>query len=217
MEFAPIIDALKDFIPETLVHILVVIAFAIFIIGWVIPKVLRIFKCGYKFGKRVNRLLSLADEFKNNGGSSLRDAIDRIEANTHLVSGRLNGLFYVFGQNLGVITLETNSSGEVIHISKKWSDLTGLNLEESLGFGWLNGIVDDDRQKVGTDFSTSVIEKREFHAEFELYNRIYDDTTKVKSYSIVIRDNNAKIVRYLIIITPNSSTGRGDYNAEFKS
>jgi len=217
MEFAPIVDALKDFIPESLIHLLIVIAFCIFIIGWVIPKIISVFKIGYGFGKKINRLFSLADEFKNNGGSSLRDAIDRIESNTNLVSGRLNGLFYVFGQNLGVVTIESDINGKVVHICKRWTELTGLNVDESLGHGWLNGILDKDRLTVGMDFAAAVKETREFHSEFSIHNRTTNKITKVKSYSIVIRDNNKGAVRYLIIITPNNPVTKGDYNAEFKS
>lgn len=209
MEFAPIIDAFKSFIPEWLIHSLIVIAFAIFIIGWVIPKIISVYKIGYSFGKKVNRLLGLADEFKNNGGSSLRDAIDRIENNIVVLGGKLNGLFFAFGENSGIITLEANKKGEIINSSKKWNEVTGLSEAETVGYGWLNGIHDKNKDDVYEAWKDAISQEREFHIQHSLFNRITSKKITVETYSLVVKNSKNIPLQYIMVMTP--------INDDFKS
>lgn len=84
------------------------------------------------------------DQFKPNGGSSLRDAIDRIEKNLHILDARQISLFDL---SLAGVFI-TDEKGHCIYVSPSWCELTGLLPMQAMGDGWTAGIDQNDRERV---------------------------------------------------------------------
>lgn len=98
--------------------------------------------------KSVKKSLS---ELKPNGGSSLRDAIDRIESKTEEIEFNLAA---VEAQIKGRLELDqggsffTDEEGSCAWVDSTWSELTGIELSKALGDGWIDGIHAEDRYSV---------------------------------------------------------------------
>lgn len=86
----------------------------------------------------------LHEQFKPNGGSSLRDAIDRIEKNLHVIDARQISLF---DMSLAGVFI-TDEKGHCIYVSPSWCELTGLLPMQSMGDGWTAGVGEVDRERV---------------------------------------------------------------------
>ena len=61
---------------------------------------------------------------------------------------------------------KTDSDGLCIFVNKKWMEIAGLTLEESLGEGWSNAIYIEDRQKVFKEWSRCAQKNIDFKLEY---------------------------------------------------
>jgi len=206
-----LIDSLKYFIPAGLINGLIIFAFILFLIGWVVPKLISWFQIGRRFWNRVSNLLDITNEFKNNGGSSIKDAIDNIGYNVvkisseiSILSGKLNSVFYVVGEESGVAVFEADVSGKVIYACRRWLEMTSLSTEESKGHGWQNAIFEADKDRVIKTFDEAVEDGIEFYIHYSIYNRLNNQIIPVKSYSLIIRDSAGQPIRYLIVVAPEN-------------
>jgi hypothetical protein len=59
-------------------------------------------------------------------------------------------LFETLAMASPVGIFRTKSDGYTTYVNPKWLELTGLTFEESIGFGWLNAVHPDDREKLKT-------------------------------------------------------------------
>lgn len=83
-------------------------------------------------------------EFKPNGGSSIRDSLNRLEIG--LAVNRQTSL--TLASVVGVAYFQADKDGEYIYVSRDWQRLTGTFSEDALGHGWLQSIHEDDRDKI---------------------------------------------------------------------
>ena len=103
-------------------------------------------------------------EMKPNGGSSLRDAIGRIETRGAASETKIN---LVFAQ-LSVAAFETDVNGKCLFVTDAWSRLTGIPHLEALGHGWINGIHPEDRDRVFEEWDHSVKQTRPFSLTYRV-------------------------------------------------
>jgi PAS domain S-box-containing protein len=105
----------------------------------------------------------LQDQFKPNGGSSLRDAIDRIERKLHIIDARQISLFDL---SLAGVYI-TDIKGHCTYVSPSWCELTGLIPVQAMGDGWVAGISDEDREHVFTLWHKSVERGAIFESKYK--------------------------------------------------
>jgi PAS domain S-box-containing protein len=110
-------------------------------------------------------LLQIADEFRPNGGNSLRDVINRLETSMAISSQRDRAMF----SYLDIAVFETDVTGAYTFVSKDWCTLTGLSPDQSAGDGWINCVVADQRDSVMLAWKRSISERREFALEYRIY------------------------------------------------
>lgn len=80
-----------------------------------------------------------------------------------------------------VVLWMTNEKGETIYINQTWLDWSGSSYEDSLQYGWINFIVEEDREAAGAAFMRN-FEKRNIH-QFDFRIRKRDGSTAwVSSY-----------------------------------
>jgi PAS domain S-box-containing protein len=103
-------------------------------------------------------------ELRPNGGSSLRDAVARIEARVAKGESKVNALF----GEVGVAMLEADSDGACTFVSPAWSRLTGVSISDAIGWGWINSVHHGDRDAVVHEWRSAVEQHRACSLRFRL-------------------------------------------------
>lgn len=132
----------------------------------------------------------IKSEFMPNGGSSMRDVINRIDSTLASHDAKIE---MIFTQN-GYATFEADSKGKVISVNRDWCKTTNMMPHEATGDGWLQGVHLNDRERVQTEWNESVDQGREFHLSCRLGNPSTDDYKEFTVNSKLIRDSKGKHV-----------------------
>ena len=131
----------------------------------------------YNVSRAFREIYAISQQFKNNGGSSFCDKIDKIVNKLERVESALEmniGLVYHLCSDLELAVYHTLPGGECRWVSRAWCELTGLTFEESLGHGWRSAIHPHDRDKIMEEWTECVTECRTFRAVFRFQHS--DDT-----------------------------------------
>ena len=111
-----------------------------------------------------SKLDSLVSELRPNGGKSLRDLVEKINENTtynrEYVRATLDNDFQMI--------YETDSKGEYLWVNHTYGRYTGKQVEDLLGYGWLNSIATDHRSTVREEWESAIEEHRDFNLEYEI-------------------------------------------------
>lgn len=105
---------------------------------------------------------ALKAEFKPNHGSSLRDAIDRIDRRLHFLDQQTRVLLADDTRPIFI----SDSKGEYIWCNKAYLHLTGRTMEDVLGYGWKNCIPNNERANVIAEWQAALSEKRDFRLRY---------------------------------------------------
>jgi PAS domain S-box-containing protein len=96
---------------------------------------------------------------KTNGGSSMMDKLNRIEALVMMTSGQHRAMMIDHPQ--GIFT--TDAGGRTDWVNRTYCRLLGVTMEESVGFNWKNFIYDDtEREAYFIEWEVAVRDRREF-------------------------------------------------------
>lgn len=144
-----------------------------------IKKMIQLYRDMKSFGKNINTTIKqvneiypivnkLNEDLKPNGGSSLRDAIDRIDHRVALSEQRSR----YFAEHPGEISFETDVDGNTIWVSRGWEAVYGVSRDDAMGRGWIGGVHPDDREDVVREWYNAVKDKR----RFEMRYRVNDET-----------------------------------------
>lgn len=109
-------------------------------------------------------LTSIAEQFKTNGGSSLRDRVDTI-------STTLDSIVTMNMVSMNLIAfplLRADGSGQVSWINRQFTHETGLSEGEAAGLGWLNMILPDHRDHARAEWLSAIKDARSIKIEFTL-------------------------------------------------
>jgi len=104
----------------------------------------------------------LVSEMHPNGGTSLRDSLNRIEEQISLTSERSRGRWLDAPEML----FETTVDGECIWVNRTYTRGVQRSIAELLGSGWVNVIALEDRETVVAAWYKAVKEDREFDMAF---------------------------------------------------
>ncbi|WP_205573375.1 PAS domain S-box protein [Flavisolibacter nicotianae] len=71
--------------------------------------------------------------------------------------------------NASPVTLwMTDAEGETIYINQTWIDWVGGTIESQLGNGWLNCVLEADRDRVRTEFRGAFTARKQFISEYQI-------------------------------------------------
>lgn len=138
-------------------------------------------------------LRELLAEIRPNGGSSLRDAIDRIEK---IQTAQTNRQRVVLSLSQDAY-FEADAQGMCLYVNHRWEELTGLTLAESRGSGWLHGITEADRALVLEEWNAAVHDRRPFRLRFRYENVVTGEITPVYVRAVAVNDHKDGVVGYL--------------------
>jgi len=121
-------------------------------------------------------------QLRTNGGTSLKDAMNRIETklgevknDVAVLKGRESARMYLDAQP----TFECDANGYATALNKSLLDLMGLEIDEAIGYGWLKSVKQIDQDRVQREWESSVMNGREFNSNYTLINQITHKETNV--------------------------------------
>ena len=105
------------------------------------------------------KLDSIMKELKPNGGSTLRDAIQRLESRQGMLTAKFIAML---DQPNNPPTFETDAAGRCTWASSSYLSMIGRSFDEISGYGWTNAIHLDDLENVRDEWNLAVEQKRTF-------------------------------------------------------
>lgn len=108
------------------------------------------------------RVEKLVKEMERNGGSSIRDSLDRIEKSVALIDERQKILLGLVPYGI----VETDGKGRVIYANRTYLHWTGRAEPEVIGDGWSNSVHPNDRERIRHEWMEAVKERRAYEGRF---------------------------------------------------
>jgi PAS domain S-box-containing protein len=122
------------------------------------------------------KLKKLLEQTTTNGGSSLRDQMNRIETYVQDLS-----LLVEAGHHLSPKPIfRTDSQGNFTWVNTAFTRLVGMGLDELRGLGWISAIDPADVQRVTVEWDIAVRDRRKFESVMQIMNSLSQQTKKVK-------------------------------------
>jgi len=94
----------------------------------------------------------------------------------------------------------TDAQGDCIYVNKRWCEMSGLTLEESLGQGWLCALHPEDRERIINQWVRTVLEGWPFKSEYR-FQRPDGVITWVFGQAIADLGENGELLGYVGTIT----------------
>lgn len=142
-------------------------------------------------------------ELSTNGGSSLKDAINRIELKLALQDGKHKVTLSL----LDVPIWESDENGNCLWVNRAYRRITGYDIDSVKDMGWVSIIASCDRERVSEEWESSVKD----HRHFSLTYNILTPVGKVLSvdgegYPIYLNDSSKNTVKgYIgVLLVKNS-------------
>lgn len=146
----------------------------------------KVYKGGRKVTEQWNRMVQ---ELTPNGGSSIKDAIGRIETRQLIevqVRKALNN-DAIYG------IWESDAEGKCTYASRTCQRLVGRSYEDLEGWGWVSAVHADDRKRVSEGWKLALEQKREFNDEFRILKPDGSETQVISvGHPLKDRDGNLK-------------------------
>ncbi len=157
-----------------------------------VKNILSFFKDFFLIPKRVKFMIA---ELSHNGGSSIKDALNRIE--NRQISNELK-LIYVVDSIENSGSFETDITGSCVKVSVGYCHLIGRNEEESLGTGWTNYLHPEDKQKVMKDWEEAIESKRYYIGTYRMIKNDEIFTVFCRAYPLT--NTKKEVLGYFGII-----------------
>lgn len=148
----------------------------------------------------INSVNGIKAQFENNGGSTLKDAIDNLQKSVLRIEQR-----QIMGEQRTKALMnsdptknffEANEKGECLWASVGYLRLTGKSLEDVRGNGWIGVIAPEDRKRVVEEWSDAVTQNRDFQSRYRMLS-VDGNTVPVKCTSSVMRNDSHVGVGYM--------------------
>ena len=143
--------------------------------------------------KAVDTLIS---EMRPNGGSTMRDSLNRIEQGMALQDQRQKMLMSDMENGI----LEMNTEGACVWVNRTLTRTAGRSFEELLGRGWVNMIASAEREAVVTEWNDAISGQREFDFEFTIVVPTGGARIKVIARSLLMRTAMGKVLGYMLSV-----------------
>lgn len=198
-------DILVGIFGPTAVSILFVSIGLIILYKFLKPILISICSTACSLKNRFVNLLSITEQFQNNHGSSMRDAIDAIHSNVidikrdiKIIDGRTTTIMSIIGDNqMSVGMYETDKNGNCIFVNGRWTEITGMSIDDAQSYGWVNSIHPDDREKVQENWDYALRHSSKFDMIYSIINIKTQKTTKVRGYALPIKSTDNSVIRFV--------------------
>lgn len=142
--------------------------------------------------KQYLMVRTILAEFKPNGGSSLRDAINKIQNTVVIVDARQ----WAIVAGLRDPMWESDATGGCVRANRALLDLVQRNFDEMAGTGWENIVCPDDKTRVWQEWNSAVERKRTFESVYCVVDRT-GERFRVQAIAIPFRSPTNEVVGYV--------------------
>lgn len=139
-----------------------------------------------------SKIKLISEEFRPNGGSTLRDAINRIEEKVTLTEQKTVAII----KSLPLGTWVSDSKGKCVDLNKSFCNITGRTESELKGDNWINWIVQTERDDVFEEWNKCVNNVLNFDMiyRFTLPNQ---KVQKVHAIAYQLRNEKGALIGFL--------------------
>jgi len=134
----------------------------------------------------------IAAEFRPNGGSSLRDAINRIEDKIMLQEQKTIAII----KSLRIGTWIADEKGKCIDVNKSLCEIVDRTESEILGDNWLNWVHPDEKDDVFMEWNRCVQNDLNFDIEYR-YVLPNKKIQLVHAMAYRLKDNKGNLIGFL--------------------
>ncbi len=148
---------------------------------------------GYKQKIILDQILA---QLHPNGGSSLRDSLNRIERNQAVMvsEAKLASRWQrLMVDEIGLATFIADAEGKFTSVSQGYLNMTGLTIGEVIADGWRNSFAEKERETVGAAWGDAVKEERDFHISTVYFNHSTRQTLPVYIDAYVVHTDDGVV------------------------
>lgn len=138
------------------------------------PFVVAFIVWAYKLYKTLNYIMA---ELKPNSGSSLRDAINRIENKVATIDLAQKAYMDV---DSPIPIFQTDFEGNLVWVNKAYLKLVSRPMNEVLGTGWELIIPQEERSRIREEWYRAIKEHRVFEYCYDLINSETENKIRIK-------------------------------------
>ena len=154
-----------------------------------------VLKPGYKMFKKLQKVLDTVEriekEFSPNGGGSMKDTLNRIEAR-QMKSEQRQKVLLLDSDDL---IYETDANGETTWVNRTYTRITSKGIDELKGSGWISCVHYDDQEKVMETWKTCFAQSRDFDMNFRMVTP--DKIINVNSKAHPLVNDRNQVIGYL--------------------
>lgn len=134
----------------------------------------------------LKKLSIVHKQVTSNGGSSISDAVDRIEWKL----GELLAISEILQQISNKPLFRTNNQGDYSWVNMAYMERFDVGLEDVRGSGWLDMIPENERESVARVWRASIKDKRKFEDIFCVKSEEDNCFMKIrcKAYPIIVKE-----------------------------
>lgn len=114
-------------------------------------------------------------ELNPNGGSSIKDALKRIENRLAFMAGKLRAVLSLENEPVW----ESDVDGRCIWVNHSYLKMTGFDFNYLRNYGWISIINEIDRSRVREEWTQAIADKRIFSCEYTINKQ---DGIKIKVF-----------------------------------
>lgn len=149
-------------------------------------------------GKELYKKINLiSEEFRPNGGSTLRDAINRIEEKVTVNEQKT--LAIIKSMPLG--TWISDAKGKCVDLNRSLCKITGRTESEMKGDNWSNWIHPSEKEDVFEEWTRCIQNDLNFDMEYR-YVLPSGKTQKVHGVAYQLKDQSGKLMGFLGTLSP---------------
>jgi len=153
----------------------------------------KVLKWGYTTVQDVQRKLDsiaeLSRELVPNGGTSLRDSLNRVEASVAMLTYKMRMVVELNEWD----AFESDSKGNWTCVTGRFHSHVGLDSDDLLGYGWLNSVHPDDRERISSEWTTALSQERDWITKFSSRNIHTGESHEYRIRAEALRMNGSLI------------------------
>lgn len=133
----------------------------------------------------ATNLEDVSKELRPNGGSSIKDQVKQIALDVKAIRVERDATFHLSKDAM----FKSNEKGFCVLANSSLCNIYGTTPEQMLGLGWLNFVIEDDRERIKEEWFTAIESGKEILSHYTVINQITRRKINVRYKAIVNRDN----------------------------
>ncbi len=135
------------------------------------------------------KLEKVSKELQPNGGGSIKDQVKQIANDVRIIRVERDATFHLSKEPM----FKTDEKGYYVSCNSAFCSLMGVPEQEILGLGWLNYIIEEDKERVWEEWENIMESGKEISTYYTIKNPETAELTLIKCRAVVNR-NGDKVV-----------------------